>query len=166
MFSRKSMIIYMLLYVDDIIIRGINSNYIHNLILHLEQEFELRSLGELHHFLGIKIERLASDLFLTQSAYVTKILQHACMSHCKPVSTPIALKSSTCNRDFSPMSSARLYWILVGSLQYLSSQDRISISWWTSFVTICIILSLNTFNHLSDYFIISKGHLLTVYILL
>ena len=50
-------IIYLLLYVDDIIVTGNDSTQIHNLITALGQVFELKDLGPLTYFLGIQITR-------------------------------------------------------------------------------------------------------------
>ena len=50
-----STILYLLLYVDDIIITGNASNQITYLISALSATFDLKDLGPLNYFLGIKI---------------------------------------------------------------------------------------------------------------
>jgi len=52
-----------LLYVDDILITGSDSRYIHQLIQALNVRFEMRHLGQLKHFMGIdfiKIDRVSN----------------------------------------------------------------------------------------------------------
>ena len=56
-YSLDHTIIYLLLYVDDIIVTGNDSTQIHNLITALGQVFELKDLGPLTYFLGIQITR-------------------------------------------------------------------------------------------------------------
>jgi len=45
-----SFIMYVLIYVDDIIITGSNSTAIDNLLIHLETEFSVKNLGDLIFF--------------------------------------------------------------------------------------------------------------------
>ena len=56
-YSLDHTIIYLLLYVDDIIVTGNDSTQIHNLITALGQVFELKDSGPLTYFLGIQITR-------------------------------------------------------------------------------------------------------------
>jgi len=55
----------------------------------LQQEFSMKDLGPLHHFLGISVERKSNGLFLAQKQYTLDIIQRACMVGCKPCSTPV-----------------------------------------------------------------------------
>ena len=48
-------ILYLLLYVDDIILKGTSPPLITNLINKLQQTFELKDLGPLHYFLGLQL---------------------------------------------------------------------------------------------------------------
>ena len=48
-YSAKT-IIYLLLYVDDIIVTGNDASQVHNLIVALVQVFELKDLGPLNYF--------------------------------------------------------------------------------------------------------------------
>ena len=52
-FHSKSTIIYLLLYVDDIILTGNNSKHIASLVTAFKAVFELKDLGELNYFLGV-----------------------------------------------------------------------------------------------------------------
>ncbi|KAM1936674.1 hypothetical protein ACFX15_013916 [Malus domestica] len=48
-------IVFLLLYVDDIIITGNDSSLIFYVILALTMEFDMKDLGQLHYFLGLQI---------------------------------------------------------------------------------------------------------------
>jgi hypothetical protein len=53
----------------------------------LKQEFAMKELGPLHHFLGVSVQHQADGLFLTQRQFALDILERAGMVDCKPVST-------------------------------------------------------------------------------
>lgn len=74
----------LLIYEDDLIITGINSQYIHHLISQLSLLFEMKDLGLLHHFLGIEVTRNSIGLFLSQTKYTKDLLSRTLMPDCKP----------------------------------------------------------------------------------
>ena len=57
---------------------------------YLSKEFEMKDLGSLKYFLGIKVSRSGNRIFLSQRKYYTLDLLHeSSMSACQPVDTPI-----------------------------------------------------------------------------
>jgi hypothetical protein len=76
-FRRGSDTVYLLLYVDDIILIASSTELLRHTISALQREFVMKDLGPLHHFLGITIERRPDGLFLHQCAYTLDILKHA-----------------------------------------------------------------------------------------
>ena len=66
--------IYLLLYVDDIIITGNNSMHISSLINALSTVFELKDHGAFNYFLGVQITRSEFRLTLTLSKYASDVL--------------------------------------------------------------------------------------------
>jgi hypothetical protein len=81
--------IYLLLYVDDIVLTTSSATLLQQTISALKQEFAMKDLGPLHHFLGVSVQHQASGLFLTQCQFALDILERAGMVDCKPVSTPV-----------------------------------------------------------------------------
>jgi transposase InsO family protein len=59
--------LFILIYVDDILITGTHGSIISSLLDKLRTEFALKDLGELNYFLGIQVHREASSLHLRQS---------------------------------------------------------------------------------------------------
>lgn len=63
-------ILYLLVYVDDIIIIGSSPILIQNAIQALHQAFSIKDLGSLHYFLGIEATRGPHRLLLSQKKYI------------------------------------------------------------------------------------------------
>ena len=58
---------YMLVYVDDLILTGGNKIVITPFIYRLHQEFAIKDLGHLNYFLGLEVTYLKNGPFLNQS---------------------------------------------------------------------------------------------------
>jgi hypothetical protein len=81
--------VYLLLYIDDIVIMTSSADLLQRTIIALQREFAMKDLGPLHHFPGITDERRPKGLFLHQRQYALDILERAGMSDCKPTCTPV-----------------------------------------------------------------------------
>ena len=46
------LLVYLLVYVDDIVLTGNSPDFLASLVKQLSQTFELKDLGDLHYFLG------------------------------------------------------------------------------------------------------------------
>ena len=57
---------YLLLYVDDIVLTASSTQLLRRVIHALQHEFSMKDLGELHHFLGMHVQRSGSGLLLSQ----------------------------------------------------------------------------------------------------
>lgn len=80
----------------------------------------MKDLGELHHFLGISVQRCSSGLFLSQRQYILDILQRAAMADCKPCLTPVDTQSKLSGATGPSVSDPTHYRSLTGALQYLT----------------------------------------------
>jgi hypothetical protein len=92
-FHRGSNTVYLLLYVDDIILTASGTELPRRTIFALQREFAMKDIGPLHHFLGITVERHPNGLFLHQRTYTLDILKRAVMADCKPCTTPVNLQT-------------------------------------------------------------------------
>ncbi|RVW30577.1 Retrovirus-related Pol polyprotein from transposon RE2 [Vitis vinifera] len=81
--------IYLVVYVDDIVITGSDQNGIQKLKQHLFTHFQTKDLGKLKYFLGIEIAQSSSGVVLSQRKYALDILEETGMLHCKPIDTPM-----------------------------------------------------------------------------
>jgi hypothetical protein len=100
-FRRSSDTVYLLLYVDDIIMTASSTELLCHTIFALQQEFTMKDLGPLHHFLGITVEHRPDGLFLHQRTYTLDILKCAVMADCKPCTTLVDLQAKLA-RDSGP----------------------------------------------------------------
>jgi hypothetical protein len=107
--------IYLLLYIDDILIAAKSKIDIANLKAQLSSKFEMKDVGAAKKILDMEIsrDRKSDLLFLSQHDYIKKVLRYFNMQNSKPVSTPIAahfkLSSSQSSRidlDFEYMSKS------------------------------------------------------------
>ncbi|XP_043694021.1 uncharacterized mitochondrial protein AtMg00810-like [Telopea speciosissima] len=108
----------LLLYVDDIVLTGNDSQFLEEFIVTLGTRFAMKDLGPLHYFLSIEVTSTPQGLFLSQAKYAADILHHAHMVNIKPMGTPMALKLDLGSTD--PFPDITLYRSLVGALQYLT----------------------------------------------
>ena len=86
--------IYVLIYVDDILILGPSSTRIGALVKSVNEHSTLRDLGTTSHFLGVEFWPCNNGYFLTQGHYIPSILKHLNMAHCKPLSNPSPVVTS------------------------------------------------------------------------
>jgi hypothetical protein len=116
-FRRSSVMVYLLLYVDDIILTASSMELLHHTISVLQQEFTMKDLDPLHHFLSIIVEHRPDGLFLHQRTYMLDNLKHAVMADCKPCTTPVDLQAKLAGDSGLPLSTP----LSSGALQELSS---------------------------------------------
>ncbi|KAL5740548.1 hypothetical protein ACOSQ2_029728 [Xanthoceras sorbifolium] len=118
--------VYLLLYVDDMLIAAKDMFELNKLKSELSGEFEMKDLGAAKKILGMEIRRdkAAGKLYLTQKSFVEKVLERFGMKNAKPVSTPLAAHfklsaamSPQLDNDIEYMSHVP-YSSAVGSLMY------------------------------------------------
>ncbi|GJZ88797.1 retrovirus-related pol polyprotein from transposon TNT 1-94 [Tanacetum coccineum] len=119
-YSRRDTLLYILVYVDDIIVTGNNKGTIDNIICQLGSAFALKDLGPLNYFLGIEIVSHVSDILLSQKKYILELLQSAGLSNYNPMSYPMVTSSSLNLDDSTAFSNPVKYRQVVGSLQYVT----------------------------------------------
>jgi hypothetical protein len=119
-FCHGSDTVYMLLYVDDIILTASSMELLCRTTSALQREFAMKDLGLLHHFLGITVKRRSDGLFLHQRTYTLDILKRAVMTDCKPCTTLVDLQAKLAGDSGPPVEDASLFRSITGALQYLT----------------------------------------------
>lgn len=80
---------FLLVYVDDIIVASSSQGAVTTLLKDLATEFALKDLGDLHYFLGIEVSKTKDGILLSQNKYMSDLLKKVNMLHCKPAVTPL-----------------------------------------------------------------------------
>ncbi len=114
-----SITVYLLLYVDDIIITGNDSSTISRIISELSATFELKDLGPLRYFLGLQIEYKKVGFFIHQSKYILDLLTKQHMSDCKLAPTPMVTSPLVSDSGDFDLFYPTTYRSLVGALHYV-----------------------------------------------
>jgi Reverse transcriptase (RNA-dependent DNA polymerase) len=117
-FRSNTTVIYLLVYVDDIIIIGNDSTLIDRLLTTLSSNFLIKDLGDLHYFLGIEVSTHQQELYLTQSRYLISLLQNMNMLGATPCTTLMQAGQQLSKHAGTPLSDPYLYRSTVGALQY------------------------------------------------
>lgn len=115
--------IFLLVYIDDILIASKNREHKEEIINALKEQFAIKDLGEAKYCLGIEIIRDGKNICLSQAGYVKGLLSKFGMTDCKGVSTPLTrgFKPSAVNQDDN---ESLPYRELVGSLMYVTLATR------------------------------------------
>lgn len=113
-------VLFLLIYVDDILIIGNDSKHIDTLIYQLNKQFLMKDLGPLNYFLGIEVHRNKAGLSLTQSKYVLDLLKRTDMLRAKSMSSPAIRGKRLSLYDGEPLSNPSEFRIIVGALQYVT----------------------------------------------
>ena len=136
---------YLLVYVDDIILTSNSPVFLQSLIVQLSQIFELKDLGDLHFFLGLHILCSPKGLSINQAKYIIDLLTKHNMLNSKPAKTPYVPHVRLVLDEGYVLPNPRVYHSLVGSLHYLTF-TRLNLS----FVVhqVCQFMSFLTDIHL------------------
>lgn len=84
MYRHVSDTVYLLLYVDDIVLIASSTTLLQRVISLLASEFSMKDLGALHHFLSMSVTRNNNGLLLSQGHYILEILERDGMSDYNP----------------------------------------------------------------------------------
>lgn len=120
--------IYLLVYVDDLLIVG-NSKSVYSVNRTIASTFKVSYLGPCTHFLDLKVQRLQTGIFLSQEKYAENILEIVGMENANPTqrSLPLSLqlyknnKATDADRDFLQRVP---YREIPGSLFFLTTRTR------------------------------------------
>jgi histone deacetylase 1/2 len=120
---RPGLTMFLLVYVDDIIVVSSSASTTARLIREMRAEFAVKDLGSLHYFLGIEVGRQScGGLLLSQRKYAMDLLQRAGMLKCTPATTPMTVVDKLSANEGPLLSDddATRYRSVVGGLQYLT----------------------------------------------
>ena len=83
----KTPSLFILIYVNDIIVIGSYQQEVEQIIHLLNRSFSLKDLGDLNCFLGIEAKYVTDGLHLCQKKYIIDLLSRSQMDNAKPLPT-------------------------------------------------------------------------------
>ncbi|CAJ2646442.1 unnamed protein product [Trifolium pratense] len=139
----EKVILYLLLYVDDILMASSDKQEIQQLKEKLNGEFEMKDLGNAKRILGMDIlrDRSKGELFLSQHDYLKKVVERFRMTDSKVVNTPLghhsnlSIKQCPQSEDERKKMESTPYASGVGSIMYGMVCSRPDLSYAISVVS-------------------------------
>ena len=128
------------LYVDDILIAGTDLQEVKRIKQQFTDHFEMKDMGELNYYLGMKITRTDDFIKLDQAGYVREILEkykHLLRGlETKTVNTPMERELKLRKSESTSMTPGQQAYVskfpyqnLVGALLYLAINTRPDIAY-------------------------------------
>lgn len=122
-YVNEGKIIFLFVYVDDILIASKDCTMIRGIIEILKSWF-VKDLEEAKCYLGIEILKNRENFCLSQFNYIKNLLMKFGMAVCKTSSTPMANGNKLTVGDSGKNDNTSPYRELVGSLMYLALGTR------------------------------------------
>jgi histone deacetylase 1/2 len=118
LYNKANIMIFVLIYVDDIIVTSSLDKAMSALLHDLNGDFALKDLGNLHYFLGIEVKKIPNGLLLTQAKYAADLLAKVGMKDCPTTPTPLSYTEKLSLTDGSPLGAddSTQYRSIVGAL--------------------------------------------------
>ena len=123
-------LIFLAVYVDDIILASKKPEVIQKTKKLFASKFEVKDMGRLHYFLGVRIVQNEGNVWIGQDRYLEEVLEKFGMQNAKSVATPMEqnAKPQQVTKD-SELFDSKLYQSAIGSLMYLANVTRPDISY-------------------------------------
>jgi hypothetical protein len=67
-------VVYLVIYVDDLLITGSNESYIASIKKGLKKGFKMTYMGHLHYYLGTKVIQYPKYIFIFEKKYIKELL--------------------------------------------------------------------------------------------
>jgi len=111
--------IYLIVYVDDIVLTGSDHHGISQVKQHLCQHFQTKNLSKLRYFLGIEVAQCNTGIVISQRKYALDILEEIGLINLKFVDTLVYPNVKLLPNQGEPLSDPEKYRRLVGKLNHL-----------------------------------------------
>jgi hypothetical protein len=115
--------VYIAIYVDDLLMAGLDHEEIKQLKAALSKRFEMTDLGECRYYLGMEIirDRRNRTIQLSQRSYISKMLDDFGLEEIRPLATPMdTSRIEPAPKDYrASEKDCTWYARSVGSLMYL-----------------------------------------------
>ncbi|XP_044478603.1 uncharacterized mitochondrial protein AtMg00810-like isoform X1 [Mangifera indica] len=118
--SEKGKISILIVYINDIILTGDDSEELVNIKKKLARDFEIKDLGLLKYFLGMEFARSRKGIFVNQRKYILDLLSETGLLGCKAADSPLDANLKLDPAKAKDVIDKEKFQRLVGKLIYLS----------------------------------------------
>ena len=115
-YNKFGLTIYLLVYVDDLILTENNDDFLIDVISQLANKFSIKYLVTLSFFLGIEVVTAPSGLFLLQTRYIQTLLERAKIQDAKSVHSRMSTSQIPKLHDGIALTNPTEYQSIVGGL--------------------------------------------------
>ncbi|KAG8489717.1 hypothetical protein CXB51_017702 [Gossypium anomalum] len=88
--SKDGTLLIVSIYVDDLLVNGSKDVLVNEFKAQMQEVFDMTDLGIMTYFFGMEVNQTDRGIFISQHAFVLKILDKFSMQNCKPVNTSMA----------------------------------------------------------------------------
>ena len=120
--------IIIIVWVDDIIIAANTIQSMKSIKSDLSSKFQMKDLGQLSTFLGIKFDQHHESISMSQSHYLENVLKTFGFNDCRPRTTPCEQNINAYAESTGPTYNNHQYRQMVGSLIYAMTCTRPDLS--------------------------------------
>nr|GFB14131.1 hypothetical protein [Tanacetum cinerariifolium] len=118
---QKGDILFVQIYVDDIIFGSTNKDFCKAFEKLMKDKFHISLIGELTFFLGLQVKQKKYGIFISQDKYVPEILRKFSLKDGKSASTPIDIEKPLQKDPDGEDVDVHTYRSMIGSWMYLTS---------------------------------------------
>ncbi|KAM0048148.1 putative RNA-directed DNA polymerase [Helianthus debilis subsp. tardiflorus] len=118
--SMSSSVVYVAVYVDDILVTGNNQEEITNLKDFLHSSFKIKDLGHLNYFLGMEVLHTSKGVIMCQRKFAKDLLSEFEVSDLPINSSPLPHHLQLKANEGALLKDPLQYRRLVGKLNYLT----------------------------------------------
>ncbi|XP_015165731.1 uncharacterized mitochondrial protein AtMg00810-like [Solanum tuberosum] len=119
--KRGASSVFLSVYVDDILLTGINTAEIDELKRFLDSQFKIKDLGRLHYFLGLEVLYKDDGIMISQRKFVLDLLKKFKCDHMTPLSSPLDPNVKLKSHEGKALDDPTYYRKLVDKLNFLTN---------------------------------------------
>ncbi|XP_015159271.1 uncharacterized mitochondrial protein AtMg00810-like [Solanum tuberosum] len=119
--KRGTSIVFLGVYVDDILLTGTDIDEITELKKFLHHQFKIKDLGRLHYFLELEILYKDDGILISQRKFVLDLLKEFSCDHSTPLSSPLDPNVKLRANEGKALNDPTQYRKLVGKLNFLTN---------------------------------------------
>lgn len=113
--------VFVRVYVDDVLFTGNDLTEIQMLKTFLHEQFKIKDLGRLHYFLGLEVLYRDGRILISQRKFVLDLLKEYDCLHSTSLSSPLDPTIKLKAKEGVPLSDPTFYRQLVGKLNFLTN---------------------------------------------